>query len=192
MAVESRRVVLALPRQRCALRACASSLLSYCLLGMLASAGLQAWGQALSPQTLAKDADTAYVRGDVQEAIRLYEELIKIQPDSVEARTNLGVALAHIGRYNEAVAQYDEALKRAPDNPSILLNLALAWYKQAAFDKAAVNAPGTSQGKFQPMVVIWTVIHPDFRRGTQRGDHNVEFPVVIEVANSGAAMAARK
>lgn len=79
------------------------------------------------------------MHGDVQEAIRLYEELIEIQPGSVEARTNLGVALARAGRYNDAVAQYDEALKYAPDNPSVLLDLALAWYKQAAFDKAAVQ-----------------------------------------------------
>jgi tetratricopeptide (TPR) repeat protein len=139
MLVEPRRVVLASPLRRCALRrAFASSALGCCLLGVWA-AGLQACGQPRSPQTLAKDADAAYVRGDVEEAIRLYEELVKIQPGSVEARTNLGVALTDAGRYKDAVAQYDEALKRAPDNPSIFLDLALAWYKQAAFDTAAVK-----------------------------------------------------
>ena len=40
-------------------------------------------GQNRSPQTLSKDADAAYVRGDVQEAIRLYKELIEIQPDCI-------------------------------------------------------------------------------------------------------------
>ncbi len=139
MPVESRRVGLALPWRRCALRrAFASSALGYCLLAVWA-AGRPACGQVRSPQTLAEDADAAYVRGDIQEAIRLYEELIKIRPGSVEARTNLGVALTRAGRYKDAVAQYDEALKRAPDNSSILLDLALAWYKQAAFDTAAVN-----------------------------------------------------
>ena len=131
---------LALPRRRCALRrAFASSVLGCCLLGGWVGAGPQSSGPNRSPQTLAKDADAAYARGDPQDAIRLYAELIEIQPDSVEARTNLGVALARTGRYKDAVAQYDEALKRAPDNPSILLNLALAWYKQAAFDTAAVK-----------------------------------------------------
>jgi len=140
MPVEPKRVMLALPWRRCALRhAFAFSILGCCLLGVWAGAGLQACGQTRSPQTLSEDADAAYVRGDVQEAIRLYEELIKVEPDSVGARTNLGVALARLGRYNDAVAQYDEALKRAPDNPSILLNLALAWYKQAAFYTAAVK-----------------------------------------------------
>ena len=139
MLVEPRRVVLASLWRRCALeRAFTSIPLGCCLLGVWA-AGQPASGQARSPQALAKDADAAYVRGDVQEAIRLYEELIKIRPGSVEARTNLGVALTRAGLYKDAVAQYDEALKRAPDNPGILLDLALAWYKQAAFDTAAVS-----------------------------------------------------
>jgi tetratricopeptide (TPR) repeat protein len=117
----------------------ASIVLGCCLPGLWAIHALQACAQTRSAPSLARDADAADVRGDAQEAIRLYEELIEMQPDSVEARTNLGVALARAGRYNDAVAQYDEALKRAPDNPSILLNLALAWYKQAAFDTAAVK-----------------------------------------------------
>ena len=109
------------------------------LLSVLAMAALQTSAQAQSPEKLNRDADAAYERGDVQQAIRLYEELLKAQPDSVEARTNLGVALARIGRYNDAIAQYDKALRRAPENPSILLDVALAWYKQAVFDKAAAT-----------------------------------------------------
>jgi Flp pilus assembly protein TadD len=57
----------------------------------------------------------------------------------VEARTNLGVALAHEGRYSEAVAEYREALKRDPKNQVVLLNLALALYKQADFENASAE-----------------------------------------------------
>src|SRR5215472_5167355 len=56
-----------------------------------------------SPKSLYRDADAAYDRGDIQQAIQLYERLIKIDPDSVAARTNLGVALAHVGRYRDAI-----------------------------------------------------------------------------------------
>ena len=63
--------------------------------------------------------------------------MIALQPGSVQARSNLGVALAHAGRYSEAIAQYQEALKRDPHNAVIQLNLALARYKQADFEKAA-------------------------------------------------------
>ena len=48
-----------------------------------------------------------------------------------------------------------------------------------------------AEGKLKPMVVIRTVVHPDFRRRAEGRDHNVEFPVMIEIANRSAAMAAR-
>lgn len=60
-----------------------------------------------------------------------------MQPGFVNARSNLGVALAHAGRYSEAITQYQEALKRDPHNSVVQLNLALAQYKQADFEKAA-------------------------------------------------------
>src|ERR1017187_9399055 len=48
-----------------------------------------------------------------------------------------------------------------------------------------------AQDKFKPMVVIRTVIQPDFRWGAKRGNHNVEFSVVIQVADGSSAVAAR-
>lgn len=92
-----------------------------------------------SADSLYADAVRAYERGDLQRAILLYEELVKRQPDSVAVRTDLGVALAQVGRYADAVTQYGEALKREPQNPVVQLNLALAWYKQAEFPRAATE-----------------------------------------------------
>ena len=66
----------------------------------------------------------------------LYEELIQQVPDSVEARTNLGAALAQQGRYDDARKQYRQALARDPHNETVLLDLALAFYKQADFSQA--------------------------------------------------------
>src|ERR1051326_6335319 len=85
----------------------------------LLSAGQVAFAQAPSPDALYRDALAASERGDLGRAISLYKQLVELQPDSVEARTNLGVVLAHAGHYDEAVAQYQEALKRAPKNPVI-------------------------------------------------------------------------
>jgi Flp pilus assembly protein TadD len=98
--------------------------------------------QTRSPEELYKQAVTADEHGNVQQAIVLYEDLLRLQPDSVPARTNLGVALVRAGRFREAVTQYREALKREPGNPIVRLNLALAWYKQAEFAKAAVELEG--------------------------------------------------
>jgi tetratricopeptide (TPR) repeat protein len=90
-----------------------------------------------SPEQLYKAATAAYDRGEVAQAISLYEQVIRLQPDSVAARTDLGVALVHEGRYSEGIAQYQEALKHDPGNLVARLDLALAWYKRGEFEKAA-------------------------------------------------------
>src|SRR5947209_19499646 len=95
---------------------------------MVLNAHNAAHGQ--SPEELRKEAIAAYERGQVSQSILLYERLVKLEPESVQIRTNLGVALAQVGRYREALTQYQEALKYDPRNAVVHLNLALAWYKQ--------------------------------------------------------------
>src|SRR5882672_2856273 len=95
--------------------------------------------QGQSTEQLYNEANGAYDRGDVSRAISLYEQVVSLRPDSVPARTNLAVALAHEGRYGEAILQYQEALKRDPKNSMVRLNLALAWYKQGEFEKATTE-----------------------------------------------------
>src|SRR2546430_8696121 len=112
-----------------------------CMLAALLHAspteGAQASADSLYADSLYKEAGEAYDRGDLEQAISLYEKLIALRPESIEARTNFGVALAHVGRYSDAIAQYREALKHDRQNPVVRLNLALVWYKQADFVKAA-------------------------------------------------------
>src|SRR5215467_2108023 len=86
--------------------------------------------QDSSPQALYDEAGRALDAGDTALAIKLYRQLLQEVPDSVEARTNLGVALAKQGQSAEAVVEYREALKRNPQSQVTLLNLSLALYKQ--------------------------------------------------------------
>jgi tetratricopeptide (TPR) repeat protein len=100
--------------------------------------GVFAATQGQSAEQLYNEANGAYDRGEVSRAISLYQQVITL-PDSVPARTNLAVALAHDGRYQEAIVQYQEALKRDPQNSMVRKNLALAWYKQAESEKASAE-----------------------------------------------------
>lgn len=95
--------------------------------------------QGQSAEQLYGEANDAYGRNDFARAISLYQRALTLLPDSVPVRTDLGVALAHVGRYEEAIAQYQEALKRDPKNQVVRLNLALALYKEGEFEKAAVG-----------------------------------------------------
>src|SRR5580692_4782295 len=90
-----------------------------------------------SAEQIFHDAIAAQKRGDDATAIAKYQELIKLHPEAVEVRANLGAALSHAGRYDEAIEQYRAALVKLPDNAGLRLNLALAFYKKGDLVHAA-------------------------------------------------------
>jgi len=101
---------------------------------------LAAFSLAVAAQTVEdiyREASAAFDRGDFEQAVGLYEKALRLRPDSVPIRTDLGVALVRLGHYSEAIDNYKEALKSDPENMVVRLNLALAWYKEAEFLKAA-------------------------------------------------------
>jgi tetratricopeptide (TPR) repeat protein len=75
--------------------------------------------------------------GDIEGAIGAYREYLEVHPGAVEIRSNLGAALARVGRYQEAIAEYGHALDKNPANTGIRLNLALAYYKSGQFKLAS-------------------------------------------------------
>lgn len=79
----------------------------------------------------------AHKTGDMDGAIREYRAFLKTKPNSVEARTNLGAALARQGQFEAAVTEYKQALRLQPSNPGISFNLALAYYKTGELTAAA-------------------------------------------------------
>ena len=50
-----------------------------------------------------------------EEAIKLYEVAIRLNPDSCEAWNLRGIALLQLGRYEESIASFDKALEIKPD-----------------------------------------------------------------------------
>ena len=84
------------------------------------------------------DPEAIYVRavqlhqsGDLEGAIREYQAFLAVRPERVDARSNLGVVLARLGRYADAIEQYKRALTLDGRNHAIRFNLAVAYYKTA-------------------------------------------------------------
>ena len=98
------------------------------LLLLLSSA--LALAQQPDPDRLFGSAIEAQQRGDYSTAIDDYQKLLKLRPKMVEARVNLGTALAHTGRFDEAIAQYELALPDVPDKDGVVRNIGLAYYKK--------------------------------------------------------------
>ena len=63
--------------------------------------------------------------GNSEAAAAQFREAVRIMPELVEARLNLGTALMALGRNSEALEQFEEVLKRSPTNITALRNLQL-------------------------------------------------------------------
>ncbi len=68
-------------------------------------------------------ADVCLLDGAPDRAVPIYRTLIARQPDSVQIRNNLGVALMRLGRDDEAATEFREVLRVNPDYRSARLNL---------------------------------------------------------------------
>jgi len=64
-----------------------------------------------------------YDQGNYDEAIKCYDEAIKLNPQYAEAWSSKGNALVNQGDYDEAIKCYDEAIKLNPQ-------YAKAWYNK--------------------------------------------------------------
>jgi tetratricopeptide (TPR) repeat protein len=95
--------------------------------------------EAAAAQAKFAHAVAHHQAGRFTEAIAAYQAFLELQPKNVEARSNLGAALAHEGRYTEAIEEYRRALALAPDRVAVRLNLALALYKAWEIAPAAAE-----------------------------------------------------
>jgi tetratricopeptide (TPR) repeat protein len=92
-----------------------------------------------TPQELVQDAIQKQRAGDLEGAVTEYREFLKMHPEATAIHSNLGAALAGLGRYEEAVPEYKIALKQSPSMVGARLNLALAYYKMGQIQDSAVQ-----------------------------------------------------
>jgi tetratricopeptide (TPR) repeat protein len=108
--------------------------------GLVLSIAGTAWCQEASgADTLLRHALQLHQSGDIAGAISEYRNYLAQVPDNVAARSNLGAALAHAGRFEEAIVEYRKALEAQPGNLPVRLNLALAYYKASEISPAAAE-----------------------------------------------------
>lgn len=63
-------------------------------------------------------------RGDIEQAVRHFQEAVRLAPGSVLAHNNLGACLGRLGRKDEATREYEAALRIDPNFPAAWRNLA--------------------------------------------------------------------
>jgi tetratricopeptide (TPR) repeat protein len=96
---------------------------------------------AMAPQALGAKVNLANLLasadGDsLDEALRLYEEALAVQPGDPGLRMNYGNLLLRLERPAEAIACYRQSLAAAPDNIDLWVNLGRAKQSQGRLDDA--------------------------------------------------------
>src|SRR6266576_2361644 len=93
--------------------------------------------RAQLPQELVQDAIQKQQAGDLEGAVAEYKQFLKLHPEATAIHSNLGAALAGLGRFEAAVPEYKTALRQSPSLAAARLNLALVYYKMGRIADAA-------------------------------------------------------
>jgi tetratricopeptide (TPR) repeat protein len=75
-------------------------------------------------------------KGQIDEAIRHFQEAVRLKPTYTGAHYNLGVAFFQRGRTDEAIRQFQEALRLEPDHAQAHNNLGAALGRKGQTDEA--------------------------------------------------------
>lgn len=67
-------------------------------------------------------------KGDIREAVRLFENVLEIDKDHVEAKINLGLSLRKLGDFEKAIHLCLQIEEDHPGRLEVLSNLAYAYY----------------------------------------------------------------
>ncbi|MFL6307371.1 MAG: tetratricopeptide repeat protein [Candidatus Sulfotelmatobacter sp.] len=94
---------------------------------------------AQTPQDLVQDAIQKQRSGDLAGAVPEYKQFLQAYPEATAIHSNLGAALAGLGRFEEAISEYKIALQQSPKVVEARLNLALCYYKMGRLQAAVTE-----------------------------------------------------
>jgi tetratricopeptide (TPR) repeat protein len=75
-------------------------------------------------------------KNQIDEAIRQYQEAIRLAPDFAEPHYNLGIAFGKNGQMDEAIRQFQEVIRLKPDNTDAHYSLGTAYGMMGQIDGA--------------------------------------------------------
>ena len=77
-----------------------------------------------------------YNLGKYQEAIKDFNEAIKLNPKYVVVFNNRGMSKYNLGQYDDAIKDFDEAIKLNSEEPTVFANRGISKYDLGQYDEA--------------------------------------------------------
>lgn len=134
-------------------------------------------------------------KGDVDGALKHYDDAIKLKPDFATAYKNRGVAYASKGDYDHALQDYDQAIKLKPDLASAYNSRALIYQQRGEypraiqdFDQALKLKPDytvatKNRGRARFFLGRYADAAADLRQGAASDSTNAYLPIWLHMAN---------
>ena len=127
---------------------------------------------AEDPRAVFERAQTALQNQDLASADAGFEDVLRLDPQSVAALSNLGVVYMRKEKYDRAIQAFLKAQKLNPSVPGISLNLGLAYYHRERFALAIPEfaqvlqaQPGSYQGRY--LLGMSYFLNDDYQLGAQ-------------------------
>ena len=108
------------------------------------------------PETLYKVGNIYYDTRQFPEAVKYYEESLKLKPDATDVRTDMATAYYFMGDPDHAITEFEEVLKQNPKHANAL------------FDEGMVKWEG--KGDITGAIVAWKKLlasNPDYPKREQ-------------------------
>ena len=96
----------------------------------------RATAQSPSLETLSAQGQAALRDQQFDHAQKVYEQIIKLEPRSAEAHSNLGFAFYMSGNYSRAIEQFRKALEIDPHLDRTQVLLALSYFDSGEYERA--------------------------------------------------------
>jgi tetratricopeptide (TPR) repeat protein len=90
-------------------------------------------------EALFGEALAHHVRGQLTEALAIYDTITRLDPNAAAVHCNRGIALQSLNRFEEAVRSYDRALRLKPDLTEAYNNKANALLESGRLNEALQN-----------------------------------------------------
>jgi Flp pilus assembly protein TadD len=111
-------------------------------------------GRHLQADGLYEKACQYHRRDRLEQAIALYREVIKIDPEHPDARFNLGAAYLQTKAFTKAYYILADLYRKEPENQQVMLNLAMAEMGCHRFDDALALLDKTAETPEPPLFEI--------------------------------------
>jgi tetratricopeptide (TPR) repeat protein len=91
-------------------------------------------------ETLVKVGNLYYDAKLYPEAIKYYDQALKVRPDNSDVRTDMGTSYWYLGNADKAITEFNRALKYNPTHPGTLFNMGVVKWQGKMDPAGAVQA----------------------------------------------------